>query len=247
MKCITTDEEKRDVFEATGVDVLVEFPFDAVSAAMEPERFVKDILTGKLGADIIIAGDDFTFGRDGAGNAALLQELSEDAGFVFRSIPKTVADGAPVSSTRIRKLLSEGKMEEAAALMGRPYSISAVISHGRSLGRKLGMPTINQLPEEDKFLPPFGVYYSETFIDGVRYEGITNIGIKPTVSDYDLPVAETHLYDFDMDVYGKEAVTGFISFRRPEQKFASLAELEKILETDMEAGRRFHEERRYAQ
>ena len=135
-------------------------------------------------------------------------------------------------------------MEEAAEMMGRAYLIRGRVEHGRQLGRTIGIPTANLIPPTEKILPPNGVYYSIVTLDGVTYDAMTNIGVKPTVSDEAKVTAETYLYGFDGDLYGQEASVSLLSFRRPERKFADVAELKEAMHQDVEEGIRFHERRR---
>ena len=131
-------------------------------------------------------------------------------------------------------------MEEAAACLGAPYKISGKIVHGRALGRRIGIPTLNQMPPTDKLLPPFGVYYSEVKADGKIFKGITNIGIKPTVTNDKQVTVETSLYNFSGDLYGETAEVSLLTFRRPEIRFSGVAELKKTMEKDIRAGEIYH-------
>lgn len=157
---LSTREEKRALFEEMGIDILVEFPFNRETAAISPEDFVLKILVGKMRTRFVAAGTDLSFGDRGKGNFALLNSLARHYGFETKMIDKVEQDGKVISSTLVRNLVEEGEMEEAAACLGSPYSITGAIVHGRALGRRIGIPTLNQTPPEDKLLPPFGVYYS---------------------------------------------------------------------------------------
>lgn len=235
-KCLTTVEEKRKLFAELGVDYLIEYPFDKETADMDPEDFICDILVARMNARFIAAGDDLSFGKGGKGNSELLLSLQEDYAYRAEIIDKVRIDNNIVSSTLVRSAVKEGKMEFVRELLGAPYQISGTIVHGNKVGRTIGMPTINQMPEEEKLLPPFGVYCSETIIDGNIYKGITNIGIKPTVSN-DMKVGvETFLYNFNQDVYGNKADVKLYCFLRPEQKFNSVEELKEQMKKDIEAG-----------
>lgn len=240
-KELSTKEEKRRLFKEYGVDILIEFPFTEETAATEPEDFVRNILLKQLHASYMAAGPDLSFGRKGKGNFMLLQELARHYHFDTRMIDKLNYEGTPISSTLIRKMIGEGRMEDAAACLGYPYRILDDISHGSGIGRSsLGIPTINQIPPAIKLLPPFGVYYSEVIVGGRTYKGMTNIGVKPTVSDQGEAVAETYLYDFEGSLYGERAEVRLLSFKRPEQKFEDLDQLKEQMEKDIEGGRLYH-------
>ena len=182
-KVLSTREEKRRIFKELGIDVLVEFPMTRQTAAIEAEEFARKYLSDALCGRFIAAGDDLSFGRYGKGDAELLKRLSGELAFEVKTISKVEIDGIPASSTYVRSLVESGKMEEAALFLGETYGIDGTVIHGHHLGRNLGFPTINLLPAEDKLLPPFGVYASKVRIGERLYDGITNVGRKPTVSE----------------------------------------------------------------
>lgn len=237
---LSTNAEKRELFEEIGIDILVEFPFNRETAATSPEDFVTKILCGRMNAGFVAAGSDLSFGAKGKGNFALMSSLAKELGFEARRIDKIERNGKVISSTLIRSLVEEGNMEEAAACLGAPYRITGKIVHGRALGRRIGIPTLNQIPPTDKLLPPFGVYYSEVKADGKLYKGMTNIGIKPTVTEEHKITVETYLFDFSGDLYGEFADVRLLTFRRPEARFHDLAELKSTMEKDIRAGRIYH-------
>ena len=237
---LSTNEEKRKLFEEIGIDILVEFPFNKETAATSPEDFVIDILVKRMNAKYVAAGTDLSFGAKGKGNFALMSSLAHHLGFEAHKIDKIERNGKVISSTLIRSLVEKGEMEEAAACLGAPYRITGKIVHGRALGRRIGIPTLNQIPPSDKLLPPFGVYYSEVKADGKVYKGMTNIGTKPTVTQEMKVTVETYLYDFSGDLYGETAEVGLLTFRRPERRFSGVEELKKTMEEDIEAGRIYH-------
>ncbi|HAB95185.1 MAG TPA: bifunctional riboflavin kinase/FMN adenylyltransferase [Lachnospiraceae bacterium] len=237
---LSTNAEKRELFEEIGIDILVEFPFNRETAATSPEDFVTKILCGRMNAGFVAAGSDLSFGAKGKGNFALMSSLAKELGFEARRIDKIERNGKVISSTLIRSLVEEGNMEEAAACLGAPYRITGKIVHGRALGRRIGIPTLNQIPPTDKLLPPFGVYYSEVKADGKLYKGMTNIGIKPTVTEEHKITVETYLFDFSGDLYGEFADVRLLTFRRPEARFHDIAELKSTMEKDIRAGRIYH-------
>ncbi|MBP3881316.1 MAG: bifunctional riboflavin kinase/FAD synthetase [Lachnospiraceae bacterium] len=237
---LSTNKEKRELFREIGIDILVEFPFNKETAAISPEDFVIDILVNRMNAKYVAAGTDLSFGAKGKGNFAMLSSLARHLGFETCKIDKIERNGKVISSTLIRGLVEEGNMEEAAACLGAPYKITGKIVHGKALGRRIGIPTLNQMPPSDKLLPPFGVYYSEVKTEGGIYKGITNIGIKPTVTNENRVTVETSLYDFSGDLYGETAEVSLLTFRRPEMRFSGIAELKKTMEKDIRAGEIYH-------
>ena len=236
---LMSKEEKRLTFDKFGIDVLIEFPMNEETAATEPENFVTQYLVEKLNAAVIVAGTDISFGNKGSGDAGLLKKMAEAHGYHAEIIDKVTFDGQEISSTLIRETVRRGDMESVTLLMGTPYQIRGVVSHGKQLGRELGMPTANLIPSEEKLLPPAGVYYSHAWIDGVRYNAISNIGCKPTVTDDNVMGVETYFYDFDESIYGKELIVELLKFKRPEMKFESVEALKAQVQRDISDGRAF--------
>lgn len=236
MKELTTRDEKRHIFEKMGVDVLIEFPLNPVTAATEPETFVRELLVQQMQAGYVCAGADLSFGKNGAGDYELLKHLSGTYGYQVELIDKVMVDQEEVSSTRVREAVRKGQMEAVSRMLGAPYSVSGQVEHGRRLGRTIGMPTANLMPEEDKLLPPNGVYYSRAVVGGREYKGISNVGCKPTVSDGQKMGVETYLYNFDGDIYGQRISVALLAFRRPEMKFGSVESLKAQMMRDIAAG-----------
>lgn len=234
---LTTREEKRRLFERLGIDILIEFPLTKETAATEPERFVSEILAKQMNTRFVAAGEDLSFGKNGAGNALLLEKMAPQLGFCVKTIEKIEVDGIEVSSTYIRKLVEEGRMEEAESMLGMPYTLVGTVEHGNHIGHTLGFPTVNLLPPAGKLLPPNGVYYAAVRYNGRAYKAISNVGTKPTVSEEKVMGVESYLYDFTQDIYGQEIEVALKSFRRPERKFVSLEELKKQLDLDIADGR----------
>lgn len=238
-KELSTREEKRAAFAQMGIDVLIEFPLNKETAATEPEEFVRRYLARQMQTAYLCAGPDITFGRRGAGNKELLARYEKACGYRLELIEKVQVDGGEVSSTRVRSAVRAGEMEAATRMLGMPYSMSGRVEHGRRLGRTLGMPTANLLPEADKLLPPAGVYYSSVLLNGRIYRGISNVGCKPTVSRENIMGVETYLYDFDDSIYGSQITVQLHAFRRPEEKFDNVEALRAQLMLDIAAGREF--------
>lgn len=247
---LSTLEEKRRIFQNAGVDYLVEYPFYQEIADMEPETYIREVLVGRMHAKCVIAGEDVSYGRHGAGDYRLLQKLAPAYGYDVILIDKVVHEGREVSSTYVREEVGKGNMELAAKLLGSPYQVSGEIIHGRQLGRTIGMPTVNLLPPQDKLLPPKGVYYSQVYLhsreggmpyDGKRLAAITNIGTKPTVDHRSLMGVETYIYDFDSDVYGDEMEVLLLKYKRPEMRFDGVDALKAQMAADIADGRKFHD------
>jgi riboflavin kinase/FMN adenylyltransferase len=236
---ILIEEEKEQLLEHLGIERYVLFPFHEQTASMEPEEFVEKILVKTMKVQELFVGADFRFGKGRRGNTALLETLAKKHGFLFKAVDKRMYHGAEVSSSRIRECIVNGEMEDAAAMLGIPYQISGEIVHGRSLGHKLGVPTINQRIPNGKILPKLGVYCAKVAVEGKSYEGIANVGSKPTVQSEAIYGVETHLLHCNEDLYGKIAKTELLHFVRPEQKFASVDELKFQLEQDILTGKHY--------
>lgn len=237
-KELTTKEEKRLLFERMGVDILVEFPLTKETAAMAPEAFVYNVLAKQMNVRFLAAGSDLSFGARGAGNAALLQKMSDELGFRVKTIDKVCMEGQEVSSTYVRSQVESGNMQMAEQLLGMPYLVEGQVVQGKQIGRTLGFPTVNILPCESKLLPPNGVYFSRVRFRDRLYRAISNVGCKPTVTDEKVMGVESYLYDFDENAYGERIEVYLSEFRRPERKFDSVEALKAQLEDDIEAGRK---------
>lgn len=239
-KELMTKEEKRRALRDMGVDVLVEYPMNAENAAVTPYDFVKKLLADALNVKFIAAGTDVSFGAKGAGNARLLEECAKELEYELKLIDKVTLEGTEISSSLVRKEVEAGNMEYVTALLGAPYTVSGEVMHGKALGRKLGMPTMNLLPPKEKLLPPVGVYYSQVRYEGMNYPAISNVGYKPTVSQEPVLGVETYLYDFDKEIYGEDISVSLLSFKRPEMRFASVEELKEQMKQDISDGKEYH-------
>lgn len=230
---ILTNEERRALAEKIHIDVLVQCPFTKDIASMEPEEFVKKILIDKMNVGFIVVGTDFHFGHDRKGNIGLLAELSKKYGYKFIVVPKEQYHGRDISSSYIREVLRTGDVTMAHHLLGYPYFISGEVVKGKQLGRTLGIPTANQIPDREKLLPPNGVYASKVKLDGVCYFGMTNIGIRPTVENTEQKNVETFLFDYEGNLYGKNITVQLLQHERPEQCFDSVERLKEQLYSDI--------------
>ena len=231
---IYTSEERARILTVCGVDVDMECAFTPEFMAMTPEAFAKDVLADRLHAGCVFVGEDFRFGKNRAGDAALLKELGKTYGFDVRVFEKLCVDGAEVSSSRIRGLMEAGHMDAVNNLLGRDYSITGLVREGKKLGRTIGFPTLNLIPDENKLLPKSGVYATEAEIDGRIWRAITNVGSNPTVESGNRIKVETHLLDFSEDAYGKEITVRFLRFIRDEKRFSSIDELKEQIKSDLD-------------
>jgi riboflavin kinase/FMN adenylyltransferase len=238
-KRIFTREEMAAILENLGAEIFLEIPFTDEFRNTDAETFLRRELCGQLRMKACFSGDDFRFGKDGAGDTAFLQREAEELGYEYRVIPDVSVDGEVVRSSLIREKLAAMDVRSAGQMLGRPYSISGTVAHGRRLGSRIGYPTVNVVPAESKFLPGFGVYAAELTVcreDGPEktYQGVLDLGVKPTVEGSGVPAAEVHLFDFDGDLYGKRVNISFLQDVRAEKKFGSLTELRKQISEDVE-------------
>lgn len=231
-------KERRRMLDGK-LDYLWECPFIPQVKETEAEDFVREFLVKQLHARYLAVGADFHFGYEHRGDCQLLKQMGEELGFQVEIVEKARYQGRDISSTFIREELEKGNMELVNQLLGYAYSVTGEVRHGRKIGRTLGMPTTNLIPEKAKLLPPNGVYASRTVIDGEVFEGITNIGYKPTVGGETQKGVETFLFDFNRDIYGKEITVEFYGFERPECRFASLEELKGRIEQDVIWGKEY--------
>lgn len=241
---IYTEEEKLVKLNRCGIDVLVSYPFTKETRSMSPEQFIKEILVDKLDAKIIIVGNDFRFGFQRSGDVTLLKQFEKTYGFEVISCEKLKWKNEVISSSSIRSALKAGNLEAANAMLGQPYSIRGEVTHGRKLGRTIGMPTTNLIPQSTKLLPPCGVYATRTLIDGVYHQGVTNIGYKPTVGEEAFIGVETYIFDFNRDLYGELLEVELLYYIRPELKFGSVEELVTKMQEDIVTARNYFRENR---
>ena len=198
---------------------------------MDGEEFINKILLEKFGAGIVLCGYNFRFGKNASWSAMDLRNYLEKKDVWVRILEHLDFEEEPISSTRIRKAVSDGKIELANKMLGYNFTFESPVIKGDKRGRTIGFPTINQHLPEGLIVPKFGVYESRTFADGNEYLSFTNIGIRPTWQ-VDKPLAETHIFDFNGDLYDKNVRVELISYLREEKKFSSVEELKKQLEYD---------------
>ena len=236
-RTILTRKERQLHLERMGIDYMIECPFVPEVIQMEPEKFIEDVLVNQLHVKYIAVGPDFRFGYNRKGSVGLLKKMSSVYGYEVEVFDKECLDDKVISSTYVRHMLEIGEMETVQKLLGYPYYVSGTVVHGHAIGRKLGIPTINLIPDDDKMLPPNGVYLTKTVWEENQIFGITNVGCKPTISGEEAKGIETHLYDFDGDLYDKELTVEFYAYHRPERRFESLEDLKSQLARDAAWGR----------
>ncbi len=232
---ISIYEEKIKLFEELGIDVLVKIPFTVDFAAMTPEDFVRDVLCGLLGAKEILVGFNYKFGKGRQGNVRTLKKLGEKFGFTVREVEQVSLNGEVISSTKIRRLLKEGDVEHAARLLGRTYAVTGIVVRGDGRGKGLGFPTANIVPKHS-IIPSNGVYAARLYVRDKLYDGIANVGMRPTFSKEALTI-EVHAFDFNEDIYREEVSLYFVKKIREEKKFGSVEGLIRQIGSDIETAR----------
>ena len=229
-KHLTTLDQKLKYFADEDMDFAYIADFSSLQG-LSPEEFIKDVLIGQCACKAVVCGYNYRFGKGGAGTYQLIQELFPSNCVI--AVPPVYKDGDTVSSTRIREFLKRGKVKEANALLTVPFSITAPVEHGKGLGRHLGAPTFNQTPPTEILIPARGVYLTRCTVDNKDYYGLTNIGTHPTV-DVDAALnLETHLFDFEGELYQKDLRVEFLDYIRSEVCFDSKETLQKQIQQDI--------------
>jgi len=200
-------------------------------AQWDPETFVRRVLVEWLHVAEVWVGANFLFGHDRAGNFSVLRSLGARYGFRAEKIDPVRYKEFVVSSTRIRRLVGEGRVDEAGALLGHYYSIEGTVVQGQQRGRLLGFPTANLCPENE-MIPPKGVYATTAMLEGVAHPSVTNIGSRPTFEQNEITVIETHIFDFNRDLYGERLRLGFVQRLRDEKKFDGIDALKAQIAVD---------------
>jgi len=233
VKLLTTFDEKVAHFRTMQVDLLFIIRFDREFSRKSSADFIRHVLVGMLGARQVTVGYDHGFGSDRSGSGKTLRQLGDEHGFSVDVVGEVIVDGSPVSSTRIRRLLVEGRIREANVCLGTPYTISGNVVNGNKLGRQIGFPTANlELSDRCKQLPAHGVYAARVTIDGREWLAMMNIGRRPTVEQHGAVTVEAHIVGFSGELYGKHLVLQLFDFIRPEQRFNSIDELKAQLLAD---------------
>jgi len=240
---LLTLDQKLELLEEAGLDLVVLEPFDLEFARTPPDAFVRHCIHERIRPVEVYVGYDFHFGKDREGSMRLLTEMGPHLGFAVTVVPEVTVGDRDVNSTRIRTLLAEGEVGEAAELLGRPYAVRGTVARGDQRGRTIGFPTLN-LASESEILPAHGVYAGRVrFLDagapsaGTVLDAVTNVGRRPTFKNADPPLAEAHVLDFDGDAYGRRVELSFAHRLREERRFPGPDALREQIARDVEAGR----------
>ena len=228
---LMTKAQKLEALAQAGVDGAAIVRFTHELSQWEPETFVRTVLVEWLRVSEVWVGANFLFGRDRSGNFSLLRTLGARYGFKAEKIDPVRYKDFVVSSTRVRRLITEARVDEAAALLGHPYVIDGVVIRGAQRGRTMGFPTAN-LCSENELLPPHGVYATNAILDGIVMPSVTNIGTRPTVDSSGQTSVETHIFDLDRDLYGATLRLAFVQRLRDERAFDSLDLLKSQIAAD---------------
>jgi len=237
-KLLNTLDQKLELIEEAGIDLVIVETFDARLARMPAEDFVRDVLHARLGPREVYVGYDFRYGKDREGSMRTLTELGPHLGFSVTIVPEVTVGDQDVNSTRIRELLANGGVEAATVLLGRPYRVWGTVIEGDRRGRTLGFPTANLAPENE-VLPAEGVYAGRVRLlrdtsrgDEATHLAVTNVGRRPTFKSSDPVLAEAHLIGFDGDLYGRRVEVTFEHRLRPERKFSDVDALKHQIAAD---------------
>jgi riboflavin kinase/FMN adenylyltransferase len=215
---ITNSVQREEHLKACGADWVWEIPFDESMQKCSPQNFVADFISN-VAPQRIVVGKDFIFGYQRSGTVALLEELCGPLGISVSTIDDIRAGKYRCSSTRIREAIASGKMSAASKLLGRPFTIEAVVEEGRKKARELGFPTAN-LSLGNYIRPPYGVYAARVLLAGARKDAIVNIGVRPTWGVLQ-ECCEVHIFDFDKNLYGKKIAVELLNYLRTEKKFST--------------------------
>lgn len=235
VRMLSAADERREQMLMAGADAVRMRTFTRAYAAWSPERFVEDELR-EWDIRAFVVGFNYTFGCRGAGTPEVLGTLGKRFGFAVETVPPVLYRGEPVSSTRIRAALEAGDAAAAADMLGRPYTIAGNVIENRRIGRRIGFPTANIAPPDNRVLPKKGVYAALVQADGGVYKAMTNVGTNPTVGGQSLSI-ESHLLDYDGDLYGKPIAVSFFSRIRDERRFKDIEALRAQLLSDAETAR----------
>ncbi len=238
-RLLNTFHGKMKLFAAAGIDVVICANFTRAFADQNPEDFVRKVLHEKIGVQEVYVGYDYAFGRSREGSIESLIKTGQACGFTVGMVEAVQVNGAVVSSSVVRDLITSGRVEEAAGLLGRFYTIEGDVVHGSRRGHTLGFPTAN-LDTPNELLPGYGVYAVLAEVDGRRYKGATSIGVRPTFESGPLSI-EVFLFEFDGDLYGKQMEVSFVRYLRNEMKFPDAQALITQMHKDVEDAKKILE------
>lgn len=230
-RLLTTPGQRLRLFEELGVDIVAILEFNEDMRLMSAESFVDDILVRVLRAEVIVIGSDFRFGHQGEGDVDMLHRMAAASGYVFEAVDLEGGE-TPISSTAIRRLLIDGRLDEATQLLGRPYSVAGVVVAGEGRGKSIGVPTANLELDPDQFIPKLGVYAVTAQVGGRGWRGVCNVGIRPTFGG-SREIVEVHILEFDDDIYGSVLEVEFLHRIRDERQFESVDALVAQIHRDI--------------
>lgn len=237
---LQTLDQRLANFEVLGIEQAIVVKFDSEFASQPAEAFLSNIIRDRLHAKEVYLGKGFAFGKNRGGNIDLLRQKSKELGFIADEVDEVQIRGQRISSSTIRKLLADGRVNLARRMLGRPYGVEGIIIRGNRRGHTIGFPTANLKPH-NRVIPRFGVYATATLIDGVWRKSITNIGVRPTFENDAEPSIESYIFDFDGELYGDVLRVRFLHRIRDERKFNGIDELKAQIEKDtLRARNYFH-------
>jgi riboflavin kinase/FMN adenylyltransferase len=235
---LQTLDQRLANFEVLGIKQAIVIRFDQEFASQDADLFLRDIIHDRLNAKEVYLGHGFAFGKNRGGNIELLKKLSKELGFIAEEVAEVRLRGHRISSSRIRQLLGEGRVNLVRRMLDRPYGIEGAIIRGDRRGHTIGFPTANLKPR-NRVVPKYGVYATATLINGVWRKGVTNIGVRPTFENESEPSIETFVFDFDGDLYGKVLRVRFLHRIRDERKFNGIDELKAQIDCDVLTAKRY--------
>ncbi len=227
-------EEKKEILNNLEIDTYVDYPFDKETANLSARDFIVSVIIKQLSAKVIVIGEGYRFGKNKSGDFELLKKVADEYGVEVLSIPHLLYNGEKISSTMIRELLVDKKINKVNELLGKKYFIYGTVSMGKQLGRTIGFPTINVIPDKNKLLPPAGVYQSKVIINKDSFFAVTNIGTNPTVNGTST-VSESHIINFEGNLYGENVKIEILNWIRDEKKFDSIEELKTQIDKDVKS------------
>jgi riboflavin kinase / FMN adenylyltransferase len=237
---LQTFDQKIEAFGVLGIEQTIVVRFTKQFASIQADQFLREVVKDRLHAKEVYLGKGFAFGHDREGNIDLLRRLGDELGFVAGEVPEVSLRGKRVSSSKIRELLTRGQVNLARRMLGRPYGVEGLVERGAERGHKLGFPTANLHPH-NRVIPRNGVYVTGTLIEGQWRRSVTNVGLRPTFGEATEPSVETYVMKWDGDLYGDVVRVRFLYRLRDERKFASVDELKKQIERDVDRANSYFE------
>ena len=236
---LVSDDIKHMLMSDLGVEYIYSANFSDIKD-LSAEEFVKEILVDKFNAKVAVCGENFKFGKGGTNSGEQLKEICGQYDIDVVIVPFIKSDNDIISSTIIRRLIRNGEISYANRLLGYDYCFNSIVIKGNQIGRTLDFPTINQEYDKGQIVPKFGVYASVVVIDECEYPAVTNIGIKPTIGNQSYPIAETHIYNFNDNLYDRLVTVKLKEFLRSERKFENLEDLKAQLQKDIDCALKYH-------